>query len=48
MLTTGWRRTVIYNLFYRAIVGAGVGQFKSKTLSFHPIMFMRFRNAADR
>jgi len=33
---------------YRAIVGAGVGQFKSKTLGIYPNYFTRFRNAADR
>ena len=35
-------------IFCRAIVGAGVGQFQSKTLRIHPNFFRRFRNATDR
>jgi len=39
---------LFYSIGCRAIVGAGVGQFKSKTLGIHPNVFTRFHNAADR
>ena len=46
-----YRAIVIYGvwlLLYRAIVGAGIGQFQSKTLGIRPNAFTRFRNAHDR